>query len=155
VTARMLLGQPARPVPAARERRVRGVRLLRLRRLALAADLVRERQRLHGVDEPLAPAAPADRENDGRPGPGTDDDVVRAAGAVDEIPGPQRALLAFDEQQALAGEDQKAFLRALAMVEPERLAGLEDVDVDPELAEGPLALEVAVEAEAPGVEPAA
>jgi hypothetical protein len=43
---------------------------------------------------------------------------------------------------------------ALAVVQPERLAGLEDVDVDPQLLERPLALEVATDAERPVVAPA-
>src|SRR6187200_1341554 len=64
VTARMLLGQPARPVAAAREAGVRRIRLLRLRRLAIHADAVRTGQRLDRVDEPLAPASPSDRDDD-------------------------------------------------------------------------------------------
>jgi len=41
------------------------------------------------------------------------------------------------------------------VVQADRLPWLEDIDVDPELAEGALALEVAVVAEVAGVAPAA
>src|SRR5438093_7969346 len=74
---------------------------------------------------------------------------------MEEVPGTQTSLLALDEQQALAGEDEEPFLRPLAVVEADRLTRLEDADVDPELAEPALALEVAVEAEMARIAPAA
>src|SRR4029450_1325423 len=86
--------------------------------------------------------------------PAPNDHVVRAASAVEEVLCPQRPLLPFDEQQALAGEDEEALLGALAVVEADRLPGPEDADVDPQLAEGALPLEVAVTAEVTGVAPA-
>src|SRR5919206_5077115 len=154
-TERMLLGQPAAPVPAAGEPRERGVRLLRLGRLALDADAVPQCERLDRVDEALPSAAGADGEDDGRPRARADDHVVRPAGAVDEVPGAERQLPALDEQQALAREHEEVLLRPLPVVEADRLAGLEHVQVDPELPEAALALEVAVVAEPAGLAPAA
>ena len=74
---------------------------------------------------------------------------------MEEVPRAKRALPPLDEQQALAGEHEKVLLRTLAVVQADRLPGLENADVDPELAEGTLSLEVAVVAEVPGVAPAA
>jgi hypothetical protein len=41
---------------------------------------------------------------------GADEDVLGPGGSVDEVPLRQPALLAFDEQDALAGEDEEALL---------------------------------------------
>jgi hypothetical protein len=60
---------------------------------------------------------------------------------VDEVPSLQGSLLAFDEQQALAREDEEVLLRALAVIQARGLPGLEDADVDPELLELGLAFE--------------
>jgi hypothetical protein len=78
---------------------------------------VRLRQRLDRVDEARAPAASADREHDGRSLARADDDVIRSAGAVEEVPGLEPALLPLDEQQALAGEDEEVLLCPLSVVE--------------------------------------
>ncbi len=78
---------------------------------------------------------------------------LRATGAVEVVPGAESALLFLDDQQALAREHEKAFLRVLGVVHAHRLAGLEHADVDPELGEPPLALEGAVGAERPFVLP--
>src|SRR5439155_18062814 len=75
-------------------------------------------------------------------------------GAVEEVPGPELALLAFDEQQAPAHEDEKALLAVLPMVEAHRLPGLKDVEVDAEVRKAALALEVAEGAHRLGVAPA-
>ena len=108
------------------------------------------------IDDPAADAATAgtDRHDDRRLLARGDDDVRRASRAVDEVPGDEPALLLLDDQRALAGDDEEAFLRVLAVVHAEGLARLENVDVDPELWETPLALEVAVEAERALVAPA-
>jgi hypothetical protein len=117
---------------------------------------VLQRQLGDRVDEAFTTkAARADRQDDGRPVARADDDVLRLRRAVEEVPRLQLALLSFDEEQAGAGEHQEAFLRVLAVVEAHRLTGLEDVEVDPELPKRPLALEVAVEPERPGVVPPA
>src|SRR5262249_37896312 len=58
-------------------------------------------------------------------------------------------------QEALARYDQKSFLMAFAVVQPHRLARLQDVEGDAELPERPLPLEVAELAELPRVAPTA
>jgi len=55
--------------------------------------------------------------------------------AVDEIPGAERPLLALDEQQALAHEDEEALLGGLGVIEQPR-PGPEDAQIDSELGEG-------------------
>ena len=71
--------------------------------------------------------------------------------AVDEVPRLELAFLVLDDQKARAGKNEEILLRLLAVVQAQALAGLEDADVQPELAEGPLALEVAVVAERPQI----
>jgi hypothetical protein len=107
----------------------------------------------HGIDDVLAGAGP-DREDSAKAVARAYEDVIRPGRAVNEVPGLQRALLAFYEQQALALKDEEVFLRALAVVETGRLAGLEDPDVDPELLELGLALENRSRAELLVLEPA-
>src|SRR3954469_16709846 len=80
--------------------------------------------------------------------------MIRLRRAVEEVPRGQPALLALDDQEALAREDEEAFLAALAVVQRQGLSGPEHIDVDPEPREAALALEVAVDAELPGVTPA-
>ena len=73
---------------------------------------------------------------------------------MDEVPRLERPLLALDQQQALALEDEEVLLLVLAVVHARRLAGLKDADVDPELRELRLrALEARERAEV-AVEPA-
>ena len=48
------------------------------------------------------------------------------------VPLPEPALLTLDDRDALAGEDEEAFLVALGVVEARRLARPEDVHPDPE-----------------------
>ena len=104
---------------------------------------MRERQRVDRVDDALAPAAAPDGEDDGRALARADDHVVGSARAVEEVPRAERPFPALDEQEALAREHEEALLGPLPVVEADRLARLQDTDVDPELAEGALALEVA------------
>src|SRR5438105_10329771 len=54
---------------------------------------------------------------------------------MDEVPGLQRALLALDDQEALAGEDEEVLLVRLAVVSAAGLAGLKDGDRVAELRE--------------------
>src|SRR5690242_20616128 len=56
-------------------------------------------------------------------------------------------LLAFDDRQALAGEDEEALLVGLAVVHGDGLAGPHDREVEAELVEVLVALEVARDAE--------
>ena len=64
---------------------------------------------------------------------GTDEDVLRPRPGSGRSPTPSGALLALDDQQALAREHEEVLLCVLAVVHAVRLAGPEDPDVDAEL----------------------
>src|SRR3954447_13644585 len=53
---------------------------------------------------------------------------------MEEVPGSEGSLLAFDEQPALTGQDEERLLISLGVVNA-ALAGLEDGHIDPELRE--------------------
>ena len=53
--------------------------------------------------------------------------------AVDEVPGFQRPLLAFDQQKTFAGEDEEVLLRVLAVIAAARLSRLEHADREADL----------------------
>jgi len=72
---------------------------------------------------------------------------------MEVIPLRQRALLAFDDQQTLAGEDEEPFLMVLAVVDRDRLTRPHHAEVEAELGEPLALLEVAVHAEPAGVVP--
>ena len=55
--------------------------------------------------------------------------------AVEEVPRPQEPLLPFDEQPALARQNEEILLLRLSVVEAVRLAPLEHVQPDAELRE--------------------
>src|SRR5688572_16523634 len=99
--------------------RDRGVRHFRFRRLLLDPGAMPES---HLVDRVPAPVrvvlvlARADRDHDARPEARADDRVLRPRRAVEEVPLPQRALLAFDDQERLAGDDQEVLLVELPVV---------------------------------------
>ena len=59
-----------------------------------------------------------------------DDDVLGSGRAVEEVPRAERALLALDEQQALAGENEEVLLGLLFVVEAVRLTRLEHGQTD-------------------------
>ena len=48
--------------------------------------------------------------------------MIRAGWAVHEIPRRERTFLAFDQEQALAGEDQEVLLVRFMVVAPTGLA---------------------------------
>ncbi len=54
---------------------------------------------------------------------------------MDESPRPEVAFLPFHQQERLAREDEEVLLIGLAVVHTRRLPGLEDADVDADLAE--------------------
>ena len=85
----------------------------------------------------------ADGHDDAGAVPGADDRVLRIRRTVDEVPLPQRPLLALDDQHRLAGHDEEVLLVGLPVIHRHRLARPEHADVDPELREVQLALEVA------------
>jgi hypothetical protein len=62
-----------------------------------------------------------------------DDYVLRLGRAVHEIPLLQRPLLALDDQQRLAGEDEKVFLVGFPVVHPDRLTRREHIETDSDL----------------------
>lgn len=71
------------------------------------------------------------------------DRVRGARRAMDEVPLPQRALLALDDQERLAGEDQEILLVGLPVIHRHRLSRLEHEEVDAELRKLRVALEPA------------
>ena len=77
------------------------------------------------------------RRRRGRAGPvaGADEHVLRPGGAVHEVPLPQRALLALDDEQRLAREHEEVLLIGLPVVHRHRLARPEHDEVDPDLRE--------------------
>src|SRR6476619_7034684 len=138
------VGQPALPVPGQAAGREAGVRLAWLGRLALDAGAVAQRRLVHRVGAPLRPCravARADAKEHARPVSGADDHVLRPAGAVDEVPGTQRPLLALDHEHRLAAQHEEVLLVSLPVVHRHRLAGAEDGEIDPELLEVERALE--------------
>src|SRR6185436_19580697 len=82
------------------------------------------------------------------------DDMVRALRAVHVVPLLQWPLLALDDQQRLAGEDEEALLVGLPVIHGHRLAGLEHVQVCAELRPVLVALDVAGGSAAFAVQPA-
>jgi broad specificity phosphatase PhoE len=81
--------------------------------------------------------------------------MLRPRGAVHEVPGAKRSLLAFDDEHTLSGQDEEVLLSVLPVVHATQLAGQEQVDVDPEVREARVrALERSAEAELTSVEPA-
>src|SRR5437867_2614274 len=83
------------------------VRLVRVGCLLLDACVVAQRSLVHAVAAPVRTRrvfAGADREHNGGPVPGSENDVLRPCRTVHEVPLSQRALLALDDQQRLAGE---------------------------------------------------
>src|SRR3954465_9704630 len=126
------------------------VRLVRLGRLLLYARTVPRRELRDRVPHAPVSRAGADHQDGARLVAGADEDVLRAGGCVEEIPRAQRALLALDEQRALAREDEKVLLLVLGVVAAVGLARRKDVDADSELLElGHRRLERALRARSP------
>ena len=93
-------------------------------------------------------------EDAGRPGSSAHDYVLRPGRAVDEIPLPQGSLIALDDQQRVAEEDEKILLIGFPVVHPHRLAGSQHEEVDADLREVGLAIERQARAAPVAVEPA-
>src|SRR3712207_8783479 len=64
--------------------------------------------------------------------------MLRLRRAVDEVPRSQRALLALDDQERLAGEHEEVLLLGLPVVHAQRLARPEHEQVDADLREVPV-----------------
>src|SRR5205823_6886216 len=106
--------------------------------------VVPERSRVHGVATPTRARlmfTRADGDNDAACVSAPDDDVLRLRRAVHEVPLPQRPLLALDDQQRLAGQDEEVFLVGFPVVQPDRLTRREHVETYPDLRELRFALE--------------
>src|SRR5207244_5048212 len=123
------LARPGQTVPALRRARLplreRRVGLSRLGGLRFDAGAVLQgeiRPHVHGA---LLDAG-AGHEDHARPVAGADEGVLRVRRAMDEVPGLQRALLAFDQRDALAGKDEAVLLVRLAVVPAALLARQQD-----------------------------
>src|SRR6185295_7846721 len=82
----------------------------------------------------LGPAVARSRHEDrARPVPGANEDVLGLGRAVHEVPRAQGALLALDDEHALAREDEEVLLVALAVVDPAGLPRLEDGQRDADM----------------------
>jgi hypothetical protein len=71
---------------------------------------------------------------------------------VEEVPLPERTLLAVDDEQRFAGKNEEALLIFFGVVPAARLAGLENADVDSELREPNGSFEARVRPELAAVE---
>jgi hypothetical protein len=132
--------------------------LVNVIRLLLHARAMAERSLVHGVAAPArAPwvRTRADGEDDAASSAGPEDGVLRLGGAVHEIPLPQWPLLALDDQQRLAGEDEEVFLIGLPVVHAHRLARREHIETDSNLREGGFAFEAQTLSSPPLVAPRA
>src|SRR6202011_3523335 len=118
------LGRSRRGLPL-RQRRVRVCGSCSLGRDACPAP---ERQLGAWIDDLLLPGAGAGHEDDARRVSVADEDVLAVGRAVEEVARRQAALLALDEQQAGAGEDEEVLLVRLPVIQPVRLARLQDAE---------------------------
>ena len=67
--------------------------------------------------------------------------MPRLGGAVHEVPLAQRPLLALDDQQRLAGEDEEVLLSRFPVVHPDRLTRTKHEEINPDLREVRVSLE--------------
>src|SRR5262245_19060053 len=98
-----------------------GVRLRRRRRLRLDAGAVAQRELGARVDD-LPPFPGPDHEDHARAVAGADERVLRVRRAVDEVPRPESALFALDQQDAFNGADEGALLVERAVIPAARLS---------------------------------
>ncbi len=135
-----------------------GVRLVRDGRLLLDAGAMAEGDLVDRVAAPVRVVdrvdARADGDDDAGAVAGADDRVLRVGGTVDEVPRAEWALLALDDQERLAGNDEEVLLVGLPVVHRHRLSRPEHLDVDPELGEVLLPFQIAEGAAARDVVPA-
>src|SRR3954449_1422692 len=89
-------------------------------------------RRLDGVEDRRARRARAVHEDRARPVAGADRDVARAGRRVQVVPRPHPPLLALDDRDALARQDEEPLEVVLLVVEAGRVAGPQDVHADAE-----------------------
>jgi hypothetical protein len=105
---------------------------------------VPDRRLVDGVSAPVRAGrlvAGTDGQHQARAVAGTDENMGRPEGAVNEVPLAQAALLSLDHQQRLARQHEEVLLVVLPVVHGHRLAGPEQGEVDAELLEIGSALE--------------
>jgi hypothetical protein len=90
------------------------------------------------IEEMLDLGTRSEHENRARLVAGADEHVPRLGGAVEVVPLPQRPFLLLDDQRALAGKHEEAFLDALGVVQRIGLARRKDADADADILEGVL-----------------
>ena len=130
------------------------VGLFRIGRLRFDPGAVCQRQLVDGItdDASLSPCAHA--EDEARAVARADEDVLRPRGTVDEVPGAQPSLFAFDQEQALTSENEEVLLGILSVVKRARLAGTQDAHAEANLVEAcVLGLEHGIEAATVSLEP--
>src|SRR4051794_19932990 len=117
-----------------------GVRLLRGLLVVFDPGIVPDGGRLDGVARAAPLLAGTDGKDHGDPFAGADDRVRRVRRAVEEVERGQRPLVALDDQQCLALEDEEVLLPGFMVVQRHGTAGLDHVERDPEVVEVRLAL---------------
>src|SRR6478672_3847447 len=136
------LSTPGETGPAGRRTvlplRERGVCLTRFGRFGLDACAVLQRNLVAHVDRVAWVGSSARHEDHARTLAGSDEDVLRPGRAVDEVPRLQAPLLALDEEETLALEDEEVLLVRLAVVHATRLTGLQDGERVADLLELPV-----------------
>ena len=108
---------------------------------------------VHRIHRVAGPDTPADGNQERRLVSRPDDDVLDPGRTMEVVPLLEPPLLALDDQQALAREDEEALLVILAVVHRHRLPRPDDAEIEAELVEVHATLEVAVHTELAAVEP--
>src|SRR3954468_2744714 len=98
--------------------------------LLLDRMAVLRRGGLDRIEDPRVRRARAVHEDRARAVAGADGDVPRAGRRVQVVPRSHPPLLALDDRDALAGQDEEPLEVVLLVVEAGRVAGPQDVDAD-------------------------
>src|SRR5260370_298664 len=117
---RRLFGKPAITVRRRLAARDRAVHDIRIRRVLLDARTVTLRGFIDGEADPVGPGrtlARADGDHETRAASRPDDHVLRVRWAVDEVPRAHLPLLAFDDQDRFARDDEEVPLIGLPLVD--------------------------------------
>ena len=117
---------------------------LRVGRVGAHGSAIPRRDLVRDVERPVIGPASPEGDHGARAVTGTDEHVLGPAGAVQEVPGLQLALLALDDREAAAREHEEALLGVLAVVHAGRFARLQHAEVEADLGEARIALEAQV-----------